>query len=814
MSDFARRRSAQTKQQQELGATGMHGLSERDVCSKFITPALTAAGWNLHTQIREEVSLTAGRIIVRGKLTSRGKQKRADYILYHKPNIPIAVIEAKDASHSVGAGMQQALEYAEMIGIPFAFSTNGKSMLLHDSSTSGGDVEREIALNEMPSPEELWLRYAAWKGLASSENPIINQDYFDDGSGKAPRYYQTLAVNRVIEEIAKQRDRLLLVMATGTGKTYTAFQIIWRLWKAGAKKRILFLADRNILVDQTKTNDFKPFGGAMTKITNRQADKSYEIYLSLYQAVTGTDEAANIYKQFSRDFFDLVIIDECHRGSAAADSAWREILEYFSNATQIGMTATPKETKDVSNIDYFGAPVYTYSLRQGIEDGFLAPYKVIRYDLDKDLTGYRPEAGTRDRYGHEVDDRIYNQRDFDRTLVLDERTKLVASKITEFLKATNRFDQTIMFCEDTEHAERMRQALANANADLVAENHRYVMRITGDDALGKAELDNFIDPKARYPVIATTSKLLTTGVDAKTCKLIVLDQRIQSMTEFKQIIGRGTRIDEEHGKQYFTIMDFKRATELFADPDFDGDPVQIYEPSADDPPVPPEVSDNTTTTTFGEFGEEEQSEVEGGILGYPFGGEDRPRKFYVDGVEVRVLSKRVQYLGPDGKLITELLRSYAKKTLQKDYKTLDEFLRRWGEAEKKQAIIEELESLGVSLDGLRDEVKNGDAFSAFDLLCHVAYGQPPLTRKERAEQVKKRNYFAKFEGKARAVLEALLDKYADEDFGPLENAKVLQLKPFDEIGTPVEIVKGVFGGRSAYEAAVRGLQTELYREGA
>jgi len=789
----------------------MQGLSERDICSKFITPALTAAGWNLHTQIREEVSLTAGRIIVRGKLTSRGKQKRADYILYHKPNIPVAVIEAKDATHSVGSGMQQALEYAEMIDVPFAFSTNGKGFLMHDRSASGDTVEREISLEEMPSPDQLWLRYATWKGIASAENPVVNQDYFDDGSGKTPRYYQTLAVNRVIEETTKGRDRLLLVMATGTGKTYTAFQIIWRLWKAGAKKRILFLADRNILVDQTKTNDFKPFGGAMTKITNRQADKSYEIYLSLYQAVTGTDEAANIYKQFSRDFFDLVIIDECHRGSAAADSAWREILEYFTSATQIGMTATPKETTDVSNIDYFGEPVYTYSLRQGIEDGFLAPYKVIRYDLDKDLTGYRPEAGTRDRYGHEVEDRIYNQRDFDRSLVLDKRTKLVAAKITEFLKATNRFDKTIVFCEDTEHAERMRQALANANADLVSENHRYVMRITGDDALGKAELDNFIDPKARYPVIATTSKLLTTGVDAKTCKLIALDQRIQSMTEFKQIIGRGTRIDEEHGKQYFTIMDFKRATELFADPDFDGDPVQIYEPGADDPLLPPD--DDEETNTAGGFDDDDQPETDDGVLGDPFGDDPLPRKFYVDGVEVNVLSKRVQYLGPDGKLITESLRSYAKKTLQKDYKTLDEFLRRWTDAAKKQAIIEELEALGVSLDGLRDEVKNGENFSAFDLLCHVAYGQPPLTRKERAEQVKKRNYFAKFEGKARIVLEALLDKYADEDFGPLENAKVLQLKPFDEIGTPVEIVRGVFGGKSAYEAAVMELQQELYREG-
>ncbi|MCW0232903.1 MAG: DEAD/DEAH box helicase family protein [Ferrovibrio sp.] len=791
----------------------MRGLSERDVCSKFITPALTAAGWDLHAQIREEVSLTAGRIIVRGKLISRGTQKRADYILYHKPNIPIAVIEVKDGSHSAGAGMQQALEYAEMIDVPFVFSTNGKSILMHDRSGSSDSVEQEIALDEMPSPADLWLRYAAWKGIASSEDPIVNQDYFNDGSGKAPRYYQTLAVNRVIEEIAKERGRLLLVMATGTGKTYTAFQIIWRLWKAGAKKRILFLADRNILVDQTKTNDFKPFGGAMTKIANRQADKSYEIYLSLYQAVTGIDEAANIYKQFSRDFFDLIIIDECHRGSAAADSAWREILEYFSKATQIGLTATPKETRDVSNIDYFGEPVYTYSLRQGIEDGFLAPYKVIRYDLDKDLTGYRPESGTIDRYGHEVEDRIYNQRDFDRTLVLDERTKLVAAKITEFLKATNRFDKTIVFCEDTEHAERMRQALANENADLVIENLRYVMRITGDDAPGKAELDNFIDPKSRHPVIATTSKLLTTGVDAKTCKLIVLDQRIQSMTEFKQIIGRGTRIDEEHGKQYFTIMDFKRATELFADPDFDGDPVQIYEPAATDPPVPLDEYD-VTAGSFGEFGEEDESDITGGVLRNSFGDDAGPRKFYVDGVEVSVLSKRVQYLGPDGRLITESLRSYAKKTLQKDYKTLDEFLRRWSDADKKQAIVEELEILGVSLHGLREEVKNGDTFSAFDLLCHVAYGQPPLTRKERVDQVKKRNYFAKYEGKMRAVLEALLDKYADEDFGSLENAKVLQLKPFDEFGTPVEIVKGLFGGRLAYEAAVKDLQTELYREGA
>lgn len=788
----------------------LSNYSERDVCTKLITPALVEAGWDLHRQIREEVTLTDGRIIVRGKLTARGERKRADYVLYHKPNIPIAIVEAKDDGHSIGDGMQQALHYAEMLGVPFAFSSNGSGFLFHDKTQTVGPIERELKLTELPSPNELWAKYIVWKGVPQSAENIVEQDYYDDGSGKSPRYYQTLAVNNAVEKVAAGEDRLLLVMATGTGKTYTAFQIIWRLWKSGQKKRILFLADRNILVDQTKTNDFKPFGGAMTKIANRLADKSYEIYLSLYQAVTGTDEADNIYKMFSPDFFDLIIVDECHRGSAAADSAWREVLEYFSAATQVGMTATPRETKDVSNIDYFGEPIYTYSLRQGIEDGFLAPYKVIRYDLDKDLTGYRPEVGTMDRYGHEVEDRIYNQRDFDRKIVLDERTKLVAVKVTEFLKATNRFDKTIVFCEDTEHAERMRQALANENSDLVAQNHRYVMRITGDDQQGKAELDNFIDPKSRYPVIATTSKLLSTGVDAKTCKLIVLDQRIQSMTEFKQIIGRGTRIDEDHGKQYFTIMDFKRATELFADPDFDGDPVQIYEPGENDPPVPPEEDIFVIQDT----GPRENDQPP--LTDWP-GGDlppDEPRKFYVDGVEVNVLSKRVQYLGPDGRLITESLRSYAKKTLQKEYRTLDEFLRRWSDAEKKQAVIEELEQQGILLEGLREEVKNGDAFSAFDLLCHVAYGQPPLTRKERADQVKKRNYFAKYEGKAREVLEALLERYADDDFAPFENAKVLQLRPFDQIGTPVEIVRGVFGGKSAYETAVKELQSELYRGGA
>lgn len=753
------------------------------------------------SQVREQVTFTAGRIIVRGKLTARGESKRADFILYYKSNIPIAIIEAKEPNKPVGAGMQQALEYAEMLDIPFVFSSNGNGFLFHDKTALTGDVETEIPMDVFPSPDDLWAKYTGAKAIDGEALNVVTQDYHDDGDGKEPRYYQTNAINRVTEAIAKGQPRLLLVMATGTGKTYTAFQIIWRLWKAGRKERILFLADRNILVDQTKTNDFKPFGGAMTKIAKRQADTSYEIYLSLYQAVTGTEEEQNIYKQFSPDFFDLIIIDECHRGSAAANSAWREVLEYFSSATQIGMTATPKETEDVSNIDYFGEPVYTYSLKQGIEDGFLAPYKVVRFDLDKDLVGYRPESGAIDRYGYEVEDRIYNQRDIDRKIVLPERTKLVAEKISALLKATNRYDKAIVFCEDTEHAERMRQALANENADLITKNHRYVMRITGDDAEGKAELDNFIDPESAHPVIATTSKLLSTGVDAKTCKLIVLDQTIKSMTEFKQIIGRGTRIDEEYEKHFFTIMDFKRATELFADPDFDGDPVQIYEPGDDDPIVP-EDEDlaaegeelPVTDITFDEEGEN-----------------DQPRKYYMDGVPVTVLAKRVQYLDANGKLITESLAAYTEKAVKKDYKSLDDFLRRWSEAERKQAIVDELEERGIILDNLREEVKNGDQFGEFDLICHVAYGQPPLTRAERANNVKKRNYFAKYEGQTRAVLEALLDKYADEGISTLENGKVLHLKPISDMGTPIQIIRDIFGGKDGYKAAIQELEQEIYQ---
>ncbi len=779
----------------------MGNFTEADIKTKFILPAIQKAGWDVYTQVREEVYFTKGRVIVRGKMAARGTSKKADYILYYKPNIPLAIIEAKDDSHHLGDGMQQALTYAEILDIPFVFTSNGTGFRFHDKTGLSAALEQDLPLDCLPSPTELWKRYKTYKGLESpAAQVVIEQDYYSDGSDKTPRYYQLNAINRTLEAIAKGQNRLLLVMATGTGKTYTAFQIIWRLWKSKTKKRILFLADRNILVDQTRQNDFKPFGKAMTKIAKRQIDKSYEIYLSLYQAVTGNEEEQNIYKQFSRDFFDLIVVDECHRSSAAEDSAWREILDYFSNATQIGLTATPKETTSISTTHYFGEAVYTYSLKQGIEDGFLAPYKVVRMDLDRDLMGFRPEKGQADKYGNLIEDRIYNQKDFNRTLVIEGRDWLVAQKITEYLKATNRFDKTIVFCEDIDHADRMRHALANVNSDLVLRNHRYVMKITGDDKDGKAELDNFIDPQAPYPVIATTSKLLTTGVDAKTCKLIVLDQSIQSMTEFKQIIGRGTRIDEEHGKLYFTIMDFKKATELFADPDFDGDPVQIYEPTANDPIVPPDEPDAS-----------EYTELKPDISFDPTAEPQQKRvKYVINNVEVSVVSERVQYYDKDGKLVTESLRDYTKKAVQRKYRSLDEFLITWTEADKKQVILAELEEQGLLLDALREEVKHGKEYSTFDLICHIVYGQPPLTRKERADNVRKRNYFNKYGDKARAVLDALLDKYTTDDIGSIESGKVLHLKPISEMGTAVEIINDFFGGKDKYEAALKELEEELF----
>ena len=772
-------------------AVDKKSFSERDICTKYITPALVSRGWDLDSQIREEVTLTKGRVIVRGKLTSRGKQKRADYVLYYKLGVPLAVIEAKDNNHSVSDGMQQAIATAELIDVPFIFSSNGDAFMMHDCTVTQGHREQEIPLDQFPTPDELWQKYCVWKGIDAEIQPIVAQDYYPILGNKQPRYYQQIAINRTVEAIALGQNRILLVMATGTGKTFTAFQIIWRLWKSGAKKRILFLADRNILVDQTRVNDFKPFGSAMTKIQKRQIDKSYEIYLSLYQAVSGTEETRNIYKQFSPDFFDLIVVDECHRGSAAEDSAWREILGYFKNATQIGLTATPKETKDVSNIDYFGEPLFTYSLKQGIDDGFLAPYKVIRIDLDKDLEGWQPKPGQRDKYGNEIPDRVFNQRDFDRTLVLEKRTELVARIVSDYLKSSgDRFAKTIVFCENIDHAERMRVALVNENADLVAENRRYIMRITGDELEGKAELDNFIDPESKYPTIVTTSELLTTGVDAKTCKLIVLDRRIQSMTKFKQIIGRGTRIDEDYGKMFFVIFDFKKATELFADPDFDGDPVQIYEPKPADPIVPPVTEDEPQPDDPDETTQERQRD-----------------RYVITTEAVTVAIIREQYYGKDGKLITESIRDYTRQTVCQQYASLDTFLKKWNAAERKQEIIQELQEQGVVLEALEREV--GKEFDLLDLICHVAFDRPPLTRQERANNVRQRNYFSKYGEQARAVLETLLDKYADEGIEDLEKLDVLKVKPLSDIGTPLEILN-IFGGKPKYLQALAELKSQLY----
>lgn len=813
-------------------------LSERDICTKFITPAVQQAGWDKMAQLREEVSFTKGRIIVRGKLVTRGKAKRADYVLYYRPNVPIAIIEAKDNNHSVGAGMQQALEYAEALNIPFVFSSNGDGFVFHDRTGMGPEKEFNLPLDGFPSPEDLWARYRAWKGLTPGEESIVLQPYYDDGTGKEPRYYQRNAINATVEAIAKGQDRILLVMATGTGKTYTAFQIIWRLWKAGRKKRILFLADRNVLIDQTMVNDFRPFGSTMAKLSSRsktierqdgtqvdlplaiskqrQIDTSYEIYLGLYQSLTGPEERDKLYRELSPGFFDLIVIDECHRGSAAEESAWREILDYFSSATQIGLTATPKETKYASNIHYFGEPVYTYSLKQGIHDGFLAPYKVVKVHIDRDVEGYRPEKGQVDRDGEEIEDRLYNTKDFDRVLVIDERTKLVARKVTEFLNESgDRYQKTIVFCVDEEHADRMRRALVNENQDLCNLNHRYVMRITGSDKDGCDQLGNFIDPESRYPVVVTTSRLLSTGVDAQTCRLIVLDREVGSMTEFKQIVGRGTRVHEDTQKYYFTLIDFRGATNHFADPAFDGMPVQIYEPGADDPVTPPLVSpldEDDETLLPPEPGEDEEIIVgpeEPDDITQPPGGGTRRRKVYVNGVSAAIVAERVEYLDENGKLVTESLRDFTKKALQQRFASLDGFLRRWNAAERKQAIIDELAAEGLLLDPLADEV--GKDLDPFDLICHVAFDQPARTRRERAENVRKRNVFTKYGDQARAVLEALLQKYQDVGLTNLDDPRILQIAPFDTMGTPLQLVKQ-FGSRADYEQAVRELQAALYDE--
>jgi type I restriction enzyme, R subunit len=788
-------------------------LSERDICTKYITPAIQNAGWDIRSQVLEEVSFTDGKIYVRGKMTARGTRKRADYILYYKPNIPIAIIEAKDNNHSIRSGIQQGLDYARILDIPCVFSSNGDGFLFHDRTAVDGDIEKELGDDEFPTPQQLWEKYKKYKGIETTEaESIVVQDYFFDGTARKPRYYQQIAINRTVEEIAKGQNRILLVMATGTGKTYTAFQIIHRLWKNGAKKRILFLADRNALIDQTRRGDFKHFKDKMTVVKNRQIDKSYEIYLALYQGLSGADDDANVYKQFSKDFFDLIVIDECHRGSAKEDSSWREILNYFQKATHIGLTATPKETETASNLEYFGEPVYTYSLRQGIDDGFLAPYRVLRVGLNVDSEGWRPEQGKLDKEGNEVEDRIYNRKDFDKKLVIDERTDLVAKKLTEFLKGYDRFAKTIIFCVDIDHAERMRTAIAKHNSDLVAKNHKYVMQITGDNEEGKRELDNFINPEEMYPVIATTSELMTTGVDAQTCKVIVLDSNINSMTKFKQIIGRGTRINEDFGKLYFTILDFRNATDLFADSAFDGDPIRIkpinektdlsdviIEEEKDTHPIIDNVSGDEIEMVPPKIRRPEPVSKD----------EKEPReKVYVNGVDVSILISREILFDQQGKPITTSLKDHTKEIVKEKYASLDEFLNRWNKADRKEAIIAELQDQGVMVEALYDAVNK--EVDLFDLICHVAYDQPPLTRKERANNVKKRNYFTKYGEQARRVLEALLVKYADEGINNIESIEILRVNPFDEFGSPIEIINH-FGSKAKYLQAVRELETELYR---
>jgi len=771
-------------------------LSEIDICDLYITPAIKNAGWDPFTQIRREVTLTPGPVIVRGEMSARNKKKKkfADYVLSWEPGTRVAVVEAKDNNYTVSHGIQQALGYAQILGVPSAFSSNGDAFASHNKvAAEGEDIEIEFPLENFPTPAELWKRYKQLHNIKDSEEQLVLQPYYVDGSTKEPRYYQVEAINRTIEAVAKGQKRILLVMATGTGKTYTTFQIIWRLWKARTAKRILFLVDRNILADQTLVNDFKPFGSVMTKIKNRKIDPSYEIHLGLYQALTGPAEEDKIFKSVSPDFFDLIIIDECHRGSAAEDSSWREILAYFNNAVQIGLTATPKETEYVSNITYFGEPVYTYSLKQGIQDGFLAPYKVVKIDIDKDVDGWTPPVGMTDDLGSVIENRTYNQADMDRVLVLNQRTKLVAKRVMQLLNATNPYSKTIIFCEDIDHAERMRKAIVNAAGRLATDNPKYVMRITGDSVEGKAELDNFIDPESRFPVIATTSDLMTTGVDAKTCKLIVLDKTINSMTIFKQIIGRGTRIDEDFNKFFFTIMDFKKATEHFKDPEFDGDPVVIYNPGTDDDPVPPDPIDDEGGDNIIEDPEE------------PYG-----RKIIVSGVPVKIKNETIEYLGDDNQLIIESYKDFSKKQVNKEFASLDDFLRNWDDASKKQAIIDLLEEHGVVLENLAEIV--GKEFGDFDLICHIAFGQPPLTRKERALNVKKRDYFTKYGAQVRAVLNGLLEMYADKGVKSIENAKVLKLKPFCDIGTPMEIINDIFGGKDNYEKAILELESELFKE--
>ncbi len=810
-------------------------LTEAEIRTRFVTPAISNAGWPLDAVREEFFYFSAGRIQIVGKKGVRKEPKRVDYLLEYRPNQPVAVVEAKDNRHAPGDGMQQAIEYAEQLDVPSVFTTNGDSFVWHDRTGIRPQVEEVIPLDAFPTPLELWNIYKQWRNITDDEEPITATSYYDDGSGRRPRYYQRVAINRTMEAIAAGESRLLLVMATGTGKTYTAAQIIWRFMEAfrslnpaKSQPRVLFLADRNILIDQTMMNDFSMFKGRMAKLStshktitkvtgevpelglsNKTIDKSYELYLSLYQAVTGTEEADNIYKQFSPDFFDLVVVDECHRGSARADSAWRAILEYFESAVQLGLTATPKETKSVSNIEYFGEPIYTYSLRQGIEDGYLAPYKVIRVATDVDTFGFRPSPNQLDDRGEEIPDQDYTQKDFDRTIVLPERDQRVAERITQYLEDTDPYSKTILFCVDIDHANRMRRALANLNKDKVLVDSRYVMQITGDDPQGKKELDNFIDPESRYPVIATTSKLLTTGVDAQTCKLIVIDSSIESITDFKQMIGRGTRVRTDYGKWFFVILDFRNATKLFADPDFDGDPIKVIDISDND--------DMDKAVEDLDDGDPESAETNEDLddedewIEFPEDKKQKRKKLIVSGQQVTIVGERVQLIGADGKLITESLKDFTKRNVLGEYATLDDFLNAWSAADRRTALLDEMTEKGIPIDDLLDQT--GADLDPFDLILHVAYDRKPLRRRDRAAAVRASNYLSKYQGKAQQVVEALLDKYADSGLRSVEDVGVLRVDPFSSIGTPMEIIQ-IFGNRESFQKVVLELGRELYPEAA
>lgn len=752
--------------------------TEEDIKRLYITPALSESGWT-GDNVRMEYFFTDGRVIFDGQIHDRQARKRADYLLFDKDNYPIAIVEAKDNNKPIGGGMQQAIEYAKILDVKFAYSSNGDGFLEHDLITG---KERSISLNEFPSPTQLKDRLAAANPISEEGKKIVDTAFYYDTSSYEPRYYQRIAINRTIDAIARGEQRVLIVMATGTGKTYTAFQIIHRLHKCGAKKKILYLADRNILIDQTIAQDFKPFKKFMTKVQGANIDSAFEVYMALYHQLVGKEGESDPFLQVRKSFFDLIIVDECHRGSAKDDSAWRKVLEYFNTATQIGMTATPKAVEGANNLDYFGKPIYTYSLLQGIQDGFLAPYRVTNSFIDLDLQGFTPEEDEKDIYGRLIKQQLYQQKDYGREIAFKTRREIVARRITRMLHDIGRMTKTIVFCTDIEEAEEMRSLLTTLNADLCAKDSRYVMRITGDEAVGKKQLDNFIDVDQPYPTVVTTSELLATGVDCKTCGLIVIDKEIGSMTEFKQIIGRGTRLRPDKGKWHLEILDFRNATKKFKDPDFDGEP---------EPPKPKKGGGGTPPPMPPR--------------------EPKDPKYIVDGVSVTINTEIVSVLGEDGKTMrTESIRSFTKKQICKRYATLDDFVKNWTEAERKKAIVDELKELDVLVDAVRAKNPSLAGADIFDVICHVAYDQPALTRRERAENVKKRNYFAKYEGKARQVLEALLEKYAEYGILNFEDVNILDHAPFDSIGKPQKIMK-IFGGFANFEKAIKELESEIYK---